>query len=120
MEDKQNNSIAKAVAEGEDEDERMLLEAKENIEKMKKEFAEWDEITTLCPPVVNNGNLEHSNFVNETLQMLKSVEQKRERAAKILMYNQTMSRNIKRCSEASKIEADCFQAYENVKSTAKY
>jgi len=89
--DEKNVSVERLNAECEDEDGRILETTKENIKEIKKEVTEWDRISVLCPPVVCSQSVRSSDFVTETIEMLKSVAEKRMKAVKIIRFNEEMS-----------------------------
>lgn len=74
----------------------------------------------LCPPVVTSQEVKSSDFVTETIEMLKSVADKRKKAVKILRFNQEMSQKMETIANSKKMQADSFQAYKNVQAASKY
>jgi len=118
--DEKNVSVERLNAECEDEDGRILATTKENIKEIKKEVTEWDQISVLCPPVVCNQSVKSSDFVTETIEMLKSVAEKRKKAVKIIRFNGEMSQKIETIANSRKMQADSFQAYKNVQAASKY
>ena len=118
--DEKNVSVERLNAECEDEDGRILAATKENINEIKKEVTEWDQISVLCHPVVTSQSVKSSDFVTETIEMLKSVAEKRKKAVKILRFNQEMSHKIEIVANSKKMQADSFQAYKNVQAASKY
>ena len=58
--------------------------------------------------------------MTETIEMLKSVAEKRKKAVKIIRFNGEMSQKSETIANSRKMQADSFQAYKNVQAASKY